>query len=481
MKPTLSIEEIKYIKKALAANEGETDIAKLTDGPALSMQFLDKTMATIAATEDDFAFLKQMPTRSTDQALVEFNKYQSHGNNSHYHSSYVGQGADPAFHDVILERLYDEMTYLAEGFSVNKAIRQVKNVNDPETVQSTGATLRLMTSLQRTIWFGDKALNPLESNGFMTLIQENSENVYDLRGQLFDVEAVATLCNRIRKKAFGLANQLWMSTGTRTLVDQTFQNAGNVVVYQNNSQNPNSVAIGNHVTHFNASEAKGRKVEICSDLWLDRSDLGVPEIYNRNTKQWEEWPVGIAPPSMPTFALAAGVGTPGSEWTAVDVGTVGYRICAMASGSFSQAAAAQTVAVAAGGSVSLTITPVDTLGYVTGFRIFRETKPGNGIYRWIGDIARNTTVAADTVYVDINQNLPGTSIAILGDFNSRSASDINRTYILTELFPLMKTQFQPGVGEGLRKFSSMMEYYCVPQIFTPEKFIMFKNVPVQNI
>jgi len=86
------VEEIRQIRKALEANSNPTttDIAALTQGGALSRQWLDGEMVAIVSTNEDFRFLKSMPTRSVDQTLAEFTKQSSHGTNRHYNSSFVG-------------------------------------------------------------------------------------------------------------------------------------------------------------------------------------------------------------------------------------------------------------------------------------------------------------------------------------------------------------------------------------------------------
>jgi hypothetical protein len=56
----------------------------------------------------------------------------------------------------------------------------------------------------------------------------------------------------------------------------------------------------------------------------------------------------------------------------------------------------------------------------------------------------------------------------------------DRTFVLSELLAPMKTLFEPGIGAGLRQQAGMVEYYVVPQILTPQKFVVFKNVPVKQ-
>ena len=88
------------------------------------------------------------------------------------------------------------------------------------------------------------------------------------------------------------------------------------------------------------------------------------------------------------------------------------------------------------------------------------------------------TPGPTTIYTDLNEDIPGTGIGVMGDFNATSTTDESRTYILSELLPPLKTLFPEGVN-GLRTRTGMVEHYCVPQIFTPERFILLKNLPVK--
>lgn len=468
------LNELLEIKKAFEANPGITDVADLFDGPALSMQYIDGTMSSIVASDVDFAFLNEIPKRSVDQTIAEYNKMKSHGD-SPYRTSFVSQSADPSFGDAYLKRKFDEMAYLSEGFSYNRVIARTRNTNDPEVVSSTAAMRRMLTSLSRGLWNGDRDMMSVEMDGIVKKINAlGSDFVYDCRGQLPGADVIQHFASQIRSKFFGLANKFYMPVGTKNLYDQADLGDKQYIFFD--GQPGQGIYSSRIVEGVKASFALNNKIMYVPDLWIDESNFGVPSDYDRANDTIVETAVGENPPDTPAIAAAAlAPAVPGSLWAAGDVGTVAYRVAAIGSRGASQATLQQTATVAVGGAVEITITPAASGERAESFIVFRETAPGSGDFRKIARVQRANV--GDTIFVDLNETLPGTGVGVLGDFNSRSTTDENRTMILSELMSPLKTTFPPGVG-GLRMNVGMVEYFATVQLFAEEKFVVFKNLPV---
>jgi hypothetical protein len=235
------LQDLRNIRKALEANDGQTtDITDLQDGAAFGQQFLDKTAVSIVSQDQHFKFLKQAPKRDVDQIIAEYNIYKNHGSSDVFRNSpFVEQSADPRFDDVVFQRLYDAMCYLAVGFRVNKVITKVRNTQDPELTNANGALKRLLESLSFKIWYGNKSLNINEPDGFVKKISDvSSDHVIDMRGVLPDIGLIADKAAMISVNYFGTVNQMWMSNGTRNLFNQVYHQSGAVTVWQNSGQNP---------------------------------------------------------------------------------------------------------------------------------------------------------------------------------------------------------------------------------------------------
>jgi hypothetical protein len=479
-----SFDEILNIKKAFEANTSSNGASPFIDGSpgsTLSRQSLDTTFVALVSSDADFKFMKQVPRRDVKQVLVEYNRNISHGG-GWYRSSYIGQSDEPSFQDAVLERKFNEMNYLAEAFSFNKPSEMIESVQDPEVVQSNAALRRLTESLSRNIWFGNRNLNPLSQMGFeQTISAQGSEFVYDCRGQLPTTDVFKEYSSIIRSKYFGVANEIWMHPSTRTLFDQTYENLGKTIVYQNQSQNPASVMLGNIIPGINDSNSKDQMLLFKDDIWMDRHSWDVPKAWDSISQAFVEAPVGENPPNTPTFTLTVNNLVAGSKFTASDVGDYIYRVAAGGADHKSWSAATvitpASVATigAAGDAVDIVITPAGTGHPASKFCIFRSIAPDSTTVRYMGEIAKS--LGPTTTYTDLNENIPGTTIMILGDFNSRGNDD-TRTHVLSELLAPFKTLFPYGAGGKLRMRLGMIEYYAVLQLLAPEKFVVFKNVPV---
>jgi len=480
-----SFDELLNIRKAFEANTSNNGASPFIDGSSgstLSRQSLDTTFVALVSSDADFKFMKYVPRRDVRQVLVEYNRNLSHGG-GWYRSSFIGQSDEPSFQDAVLERNFNEMNYMAEAFSFNKVAETVESVQDPEVVQSNAALRRLTESLSRNIWFGNRTLNPLSQMGFeQTISALGSEFVYDCRNQLPTTDVFKEYSATIRSRYFGVANEIWMHPSTRTLFDQTYENLGKTIVYQNQSQNPANVMLGNMIPGIIDSNAKDQTLLFKDDIWMDRHSWGVPMAWDPISKSFIEGPVGDAPPDTPSFTLTVNVGTPGSKFSASDVGDYIYRV-ASGGADYKSWSAATVIAPtstatigAAGNSVDIAITPAGTGNPAAKFAIFRSIAPGSTTIRYLGEVAK--ALGPTTTYTDLNENIPGTTIMILGDFNSRSNTDDTRTHVLSELLPPFKTLFPYGAGGKLRMRLGMTEYYAVMQIMAPEKFLVLKNVPV---
>lgn len=469
-------EELLAIKKAFEANPGETDISKLVDGGALSMQYIDGIMSGIVSSDEDFAFIRDLPTVPVDQTIAEYNQIKSHGGSRYYRTSHVGQSGDPKFADAYIKRMWDTMSYLAEGFEFNRVIAQTRNIADPEVVQSTSAMRRILETASTTVWHGDKETLSVEMNGLIKLtLSLGGDFVVDCRGQLPTHDQISWACNIIRTRYFGQPNAFYMPFGTKSLFDAASLGT-NQYLFTDAVANKDGVVSGRVVRGARVSSANKQLIEFRPDIWLDNSQIGVPMDFNRADDTFIEKAVGENPPDSPSIAVSASPGVvPGSKWGAGDVGLVAYRVVAMSEDGASAGSIAASATVIAGGSATVEITPAVTGSPVESYVILRETKPGSQDFRLVKRIKRSTSPT--TIFVDLNLNIPGTAVGILGDFNSRGVGNESSTIILRELMPPLKTLFPPGI-KRMRGRVGMVEWYPVVQNKAPQKFVVFINLPV---
>jgi len=472
------LDQILEIRKAFEANSASGATGPFVDnssGATLSMQSLDRTFVALTSTDRDFSFLHQVPKRSVKQVIAEYNKQKSHGG-GWYQSSYMGQSDEPIFRDAILKRLYDEICYIGEGFALNKPSDTIESAQDPNLVQGNSAMRRGMENFTRSIWFGDKTKNSYSQNGFLAKVMAaDASFVEDCRGQLPDVGLIKQHSASIRTKFMGLTNKLWMHNNTKSLFDQMYESNSRNFVWQNAQSNPGNVGAGNIIRGIHDSNALDDLIQFQTDIWMDKHQWGVPMVMNPATGEMVEGPTSATEsPDTPGLALGVPAANPLSKFAANDAGVYKYRVASGTNREWSQACAEASATLAEGESVELTITPAGVPS--TRHVIFRSIKPGSDDIRYMKEVADSG--GGTTLYTDKNDDLPGTTIMVMGDFNSRSDSDENRTHILSELLPFTKTLFPYGSGNKFRTKHGMIEAYLVMQILAEEKFRVFKNVPV---
>ncbi|PJZ51526.1 capsid protein [Leptospira adleri] len=477
-----TLDQLIEIKKAFEANtalNGATPFVDInSSGAVLSMQSLDKVFVATVSTDKDFKFLKEVPRRTTNQVIVEYNRNRSHGG-GWYNSSYIGQSDEPSFRDPQLDRLYNEINYIAEGYSFNKVVDTVNNSQDPELTQSNAALRRGMENQMRKIWFGKKDLNKLEQDGFETQVKSLGKNFYtDCRGALPAVDEMKYYSSQVRTKQFGQVNYAKMHPATKALYDQNYDRVGGAIVIQNNNQSPGNTSLSNIVHGVADSNAKDNIILFDDDIWLDRHEWGVPMKHDQVGTWVEGATSDTDAPATPSFSIASLPSVPGSLFTGSYVGTYKYRISAGDFRHWSKACNEQSIAIPNGGAAELTITPGTGGVPETRYVIFRETGPNSSLIRYMREVKKNTA-GPTTIVQDLNEDLPGTTIMVMGDFNSKSASDDTRTLVLTELLGYTKTLFPYGAGGALRSRLGIVENYSVLQILAEDKFRVFTNVPVR--
>jgi hypothetical protein len=476
---TGSFEEILSIRKAFEANTangGASPFVSGESGAVLSRQFLDATFIAMVSTDASFRWMKSVPKRDVTQVLAEYNLYQSHGG-GWWHSSSVGQSQEPRFKDAILKRMYDEVAYYREGFQFNKVIEQIQNVQDPEIVQGNSALRRMTEDMSRKHFFGNRSHNPYEHNGFFSKLMNDNDLMSDARGKLPESGEIKAQTARIQSREFGLANKAWMHTQTKILYDQNFETLGKQFVWQNQSQNPGAVSMGNIIDGILDGSSYGNKLLFETDLWIDRHNWSIPRIYNEATSTFVEGKTGEGAPETPAVALNVLAGpVPGSKFVPTDAGAYKYRVLAGNFFDYSVATAEDSVNIPSGGAVEITITPAVSGNRAEEFVIFRSTEAGSNVIRYMDKVKRANS--GNTVYIDKNDWIPGTTIMIVGDFNSRSTSDETRTFVMSELLPPFKTLFPYGSGGKFVMRHGIVEAYNILQIFNERKFHVWKNIPV---
>lgn len=486
-----SVKQIQEFKKAFQANAGgETDILKLTDGQALSMVSLEETMVSMVQSEESFRFLRMMERRPVKNVVSAYNVLSGYGDNGE--DSFVDDIENAQIRQVEIEKEKGVVSFLAEAYQISKGLQEEETVEDPEQVQLLGATMRILSTLASSNWYGNKQIKKKGFNGFVKTC-ELSGNMYDAEGSFPAISLFKDLATEVQIKSStgkiigGLADTAWMPLALKNVLDNFYIANGDFLLAPPGT-NPNT-NIGYNIPALNGAPLKNGRLNFETDLPMNRYAQGVPLIRNpawasnRSLPKYIEGKTSPTAPDTPTITVTnTGVAVAGSKWKAADIldktnvaSKVAYRVLAGNDTGRSVACAAvlSSAVLTAGHAVSISITPALTGFAATYFAIYRETVPGNGIFKIVTEV-ENT--GSPTVYQDINSWRPGTDVIMIGQFESIPNS-MQRTYAMYELLPLVNTKF-PVTVANQRNISGMVEYYGGLIINAPLKFFCIKNVPV---
>lgn len=464
--------------KAMEANEGVTDVSQLAGASALQPQSLEATVVSLLFDESYFKVMNRIEKNKTYSTLHEYTKRTSFG--QYNRGGVVGQMENPRQGDPAFKRDTANIKFQRELWSISSVLAASKTITDTEVEAKDAATMRLMETAEYLYFFGDSSIIPEEPDGLDATIERqpnNKELIIDLRGAKLSESVLKEACKRIADKT-GLANDMYISYNVQNQIDQMIQPASaGVTGGQRMVQNNGNLIfdLGYLIPGFKATFALNGRVTFIPDFFLKPEDEGVPTIINQNGNTTEGATSDMAP-AMPTILSAAAGPLADTEFAAPYLGATKYRVAGQNRFGKSKASTEVSVTIGAGQAATLVIQETGQTNFADGYVIYRETKPGNGIFRRVTRIARDTSnVNLQTTWVDKNTYIPGTSSAYIGDFNSRGANTPLRTTSITQLMPVHSTRYSI-IGPYLW---GAVNFYWTPIFYAINKFIKIRNIGIE--
>jgi hypothetical protein len=464
--------DVKNLIKALQAQEGVTDIADLQDGGALQVQSLETQLAMLTFQEKHLKFYKDIGVVKAYSTLEEYSTQDGYGTEG----GFVGQLENPEEDDADINREFAVVKYIRGLWRVSDVLGFTKTISNAEVIQVQAAMMRTLRTLERTLFFGDSDKIPQSFDGLerTILTKGSSYQVIDLRGAQI-TEANMKLAAEIISSNYGTPTTMYNSLSVQTTIDQILGNTTNQRLNIEQLGGNGKMALGSSVSEMRTAFGN---FEIKPDIFINPESQGVPTIKNpANKSAIIEGATSTKAPATPTFSIAVNAPTvAGSKWkTSGDGGAIAgaykYRVAAINQYGKSAAAVAQTSTVAANGALTLSITPGAGAYAATAYEIYRETAPGSGIIKLL------TIVKADAspkTHQDLNDDLSGTSKSFLVD--NTTLGDL-RTMALSQLAPMHKVNY---AKIGPYRWGTV-NMYAVPKWYSPQRFVLFKNVGVQAL
>jgi hypothetical protein len=427
----LGLDAVEELNKALTAGYG-TDVSTFTGGAALRIQSLDKTMYSTIQENEHFRLFNALVKSNATATVDEWTEQNSVGGrlggstNSELGVVNAAQGN--------YARRVGQVKYLMTRREVSFVATLGNNIVEAEAVEASNGALQLLTDAEFLGFEGDSTVVPTEFDGIYAQQVSgiasgaiDGHHVLDAKGSsLASVNLINQAASIISGYGnFGKPTHLFLSQATQADFDTGLDPAFRVPL----PDVPNGgISLGAPVAGIRTS-------------WGNIKNM--PDVFVRDQDQLQPYQLinsadatanaGLAPASV-TVATASNVS---SNFAASQAGNYYWLVTGVnASGESTGTITAQT-AVAAGQAATLTIT-ASAGGLETGYAIYRGRLNGTNAPSDFRLQARVGKAGATTTYVDLNNDIPGTSKAYILNLAPSAGAITWR-----QLLPMMKFQFYP--------------------------------------
>lgn len=417
--------------KAVTAGYG-SDVAALSGGGALRLQSIEATLLTTIERYDHFVLFNLLEKSNATATVDEYSvKNRIGGFPGSAFNSELGEIAESQGD---YERRVLLMKYLMTQRQVSVVQKSQKTLVDTMADQNQDGTLELLRSAEWGLFYGDSACSSVEFDGIRAQMESdsatnNSDHIYDMRGRSISANAGEIIDGAAFISGFGNFGKLDTMIGSVAVqadLDQKLDPAHRV----NLSGDPNlKIQYGTPVTGIRTSWGP---IKTHNDIFIQE---GQPPFEARGGAFSEN--VSSAGVVAPASIAGVAAANASSLFGASHAGLYYYAVEAVNKNGRSTLVKSAQVTVAAGDSVTLTITHAGASN-ATCFMVHRGRRNGTNATTDFREMIRIPKGAgATTTYVDHNQNIPGTSVVFLLSVNNK-AIGIRRLLPLTR-FPLYPT------------------------------------------
>ncbi len=456
------------LEKALEAGYG-TDAAAYEQGRALQREDLEASLVSILDVKQNelkvFHKLHKQPVSST---VHQVNAQTGVGSDEFL---FVSEGEKASEDDAEFKRKIYETKYMSSKWQVSHPLTLTDNAANPVNTQKLAATMRVSRGTERAIFHGDSSVDPKQYDGLLKIITDSANNteadenhratVVDLRGleigeksTELEINADLDLFNAVSEKVYSKGGDLTDAYFPPVVANQFWK-----VMQDRLRFNVGDAAMG-FTSLPDIPTATGSVLKIKGDCGADKMFKVKGKIFAAGDSTRR--------PNAPTAFTAAAAADSASQFTKGFAGTYNYAVHAVNSYGISAGKAlAEGVAVAAGNKVTLTITPDTNGAKATGFIITRTNADGTELM----EMVRIKNKGGDTtVYVDLNEDLPGTaSVALVTPTTTELAPNLS----FGQLMPI--SSFELPIDSSIAH-RGVVALYGMLEVRAPEWCALIKNV-----
>ena len=396
-----SAREVEELNKALSIsqNYGTTAPNALTQGGALSVEDLDRTLKLVTHGLEHLKLWKDIIKSRVPQTVTEYNLQNSYGQEV---NPFFSMGGTPQSTDAAYAREVIQVKYLGTQGQVQHDLTLIQAAHGPVIAREVkNKTIELLARNERFMFEADSSINALEYDGIEKQIQEKSQDakhkstafagyesagadesvIIDVRGK-FDDEVSEDMALR-NVNNFGMAMDCYLGTDVHSKFSKEFY-------IKQRTLPGDTLTSGNRVKEHTGT--------------LDFRFK--PSLFNRPRKT--ALASSTSASGAPTLANLTSPADAASEFKTADAGTYSYIVSAVYLDGETVASSEINGAIAAGDKVAIEITFTGAPLY---FNVFRAPVGTTAGHEFIGRIAAGVSGAAHDV--DFNSFLPGKAKAFL--------------------------------------------------------------------
>lgn len=452
-----SAQEVERIQKALSLGADYSQFLPQdrTQGGALSVEDLDRTLKLVTHGMEHLKLWKDIIKEKVNQTVHEYNIQNSYGTEA---PVFFEMGGTPFQTDAQYARDIAVVKYLGTQGAVQHNLTLIQAAHGPVVAREVkNKTVELLARNERAMFDADSSINALEYDGIDTLIRSRENDakfkstafegfdsaslsdtvILDLRNQKLDEDILEDSC-LINVNNFGMAMDMYLSTNVHSDFSRTF--------YAKEVVRPgDKTAAGYLVPEFAGTLNFKFK----------------PSLFNRPRRT--PLATSISASAAPTLANETTPANAASKFGAADAGGYRYSISSVyRDGETVASAELNVAAVAAGDEVQVEITYTGTPLY---FNVFRSAKDAGAAAQkeFIGRVA--IAGSGNAHVIDRNATLPGRAKAYLLMHDPD-------TLCFKQLGSMIK--YDLAVTDTSYRWLQLL--YGTPVIQAPRKHVIIENI-----
>lgn len=422
-----TIEQFEQFRKATQVSSYETNPLSMTGATAMRPESLEHTLISVIADTDAITLFKQLKRTPVKSAVHQWIRQTSLGGQ-------LGAVANSEMGDINFElgeyeRDLAKVKILSTGVSISHFL-QVQDlvIDDISAQEQLNAVGRITLGAEIQSYHGDERVCPDQFNGFDAQLEiARPENIIDARsiGDVNELMREVIYFMKAKVKGLGLYGDL-----THIHVDNFMQNALDASLFPSYrvamDTNAKNLDYGSPVERIRTSHGT---IDINQTIYSDNPENTMPK-----TVLFPQVPEHA--PLAPTVVSTPQANVAGSLWEADEAGTYYIKVAGLSrSGAEGALSAAVSVTVTANGAISHAITRSGVGPVATGAAIYMSKKnpgsvPQDKDFRLVKKVP---LTGANTVWVDLNLDVPGTST--IRAFNFKPTA---RAIGWAQLYPIFK-------------------------------------------